>query len=177
LPYAIPDGNHPSSLPEIWATGLRNPWRFSFDRATGDLFIGDVGQNQWEEIHLLPAGIIGGTNLGWDYFEGNHAFEGTPPKGASFVSPILEYSHSGGNCSVTGGYVYRGEKLTDWQGVYLFGDYCSGTIWVALPTADGTWSAEQAFQLPIRLVSFGEDQDGEIYLIDLSGTIFTLTQK
>jgi glucose/arabinose dehydrogenase len=176
-PYAIPDGNAPNGLPEIWASGLRNPWRFSFDRATGDLFIGDVGQNQWEEIHFLPAGILGGSNLGWDYYEGTHTYEGTPPEDASFISPILEYSHSGENCSVTGGYVYRGLALVEWQGVYLFGDYCSGIVWAALPDASGTWQAEQVFHLPVRLASFGEDQNGELYLIDLNGAIYTLTTR
>jgi glucose/arabinose dehydrogenase len=172
-PYAIPDGNAPVGGAEIWAVGLRNPWRFSFDRATGDLFIGDVGQNQWEEIHFMPAGILGGVNLGWDYYEGTHVYEGEPPANASFLAPILEYSHDGGNCSVTGGYVYRG-SLAEWQGMYLFGDYCSGTVWMALPDLSGTWRAEEVFRLPVRLASFGEDENGELYAVDLSGDIYRL---
>ena len=176
-PYANPPGNITDGLPEIWSVGLRNPWRFSFDRALGDLYIGDVGQNQWEEIHLLPNGIAGGTNLGWDYYEGTHAYEGTPPGDVSFVSPILEYSHSGGNCSVTGGYVYRGQTLADWQGVYLFGDYCSGIVWMALPDSTGIWQAVEAFQLSAYIASFGEDQAGELYLVDLNGTIYQLVRQ
>jgi glucose/arabinose dehydrogenase len=175
-PYTIPNGNAPVGQPEIWAVGLRNPWRFSFDRATGDLFIGDVGQNQWEEIHFMPRGILGGVNLGWDYYEGTHAYEGDPPADTSFLPPILEYSHDGGNCSVTGGYVYRG-SLPEWQGVYLFGDYCSGTVWMALPDISGTWRAEEAFRLPVRLASFGEDEKGELYAVDLSGDIYRLTAR
>lgn len=176
-PYAIPDGNAPNALPEIWALGLRNPWRFSFDRITGDLFIGDVGQNAWEEIHFMPAGILGGANLGWNYYEGTHAYEGVPPANVNFLPPILEYRNDGKNCSVTGGYVYRGTSLPDWQGVYLFGDYCSGTIWAALPDFSGTWHGEEVFRLPVRLASFGEDEDGELYVIDLSGDIYQLTAR
>jgi glucose/arabinose dehydrogenase len=176
-PYGIPAGNAANGLPEIWALGLRNPWRFSFDRATNDLFIGDVGQNQWEEIHYLPAGTQGGTNLGWDYFEGSHNFEGDPPVGTSFVSPIAEYSHSGTHCSVTGGYVYRGAQLPAWQGIYLYGDYCSGYVWGALPGADGSWQTTQLFQMPAQISSFGEDESGEVYLVDLLGSIYQLAIK
>jgi glucose/arabinose dehydrogenase len=174
-PYAIPEGNSPTGRPEIWAHGLRNPWRFSFDRATGNLLIGDVGQNQWEEIHILPEGTPGGINLGWDYFEGTHVFEGSPPADKSFISPVIEYNHSGGNCSVTGGYVYRG-SLPEWQGIYLYGDYCSGVIWGALANSDNTWKTQELFTSESGLASFGEDQDGELYSIFLHGEIFKLVQ-
>jgi len=174
-PYAIPEGNSPTGQPEIWAHGVRNPWRFSFDRATGDLFIGDVGQNQWEEIHILPAGILGGINLGWDYLEGSHEFEGTPPANIDFISPVIEYRHGGGNCSVSGGYVYRG-SLPDWQGVYLYGDYCSGIIWGALASPDGTWQTTELFSTNLNLSSFGEDQEGELYAVFLNGEIHKLIE-
>ena len=176
-PYSIPAGNAPDGLPEIWALGLRNPWRFSFDRATGDLLVADVGQSQWEEINILPANLPGGINLGWDYYEAMHAYESTPPEGTDFVFPVIEYQHSGGNCSVTGGYTYRGAQLPDWQGVYLYGDYCSGTVWGAIPDADGKWATVQLFKIQAAIASFGEDERGELYLIDLSGKILKLTQK
>lgn len=172
-PYSIPIDNTQAGLPEIWALGLRNPWRFSFDRATGELFIGDVGQNQWEEIHRLPAGALS-ANLGWDYFEGTHSFEGSPPNNISLVFPILEYSHNGRHCSVTGGYVYRGAQLPEWQGVYLYGDYCSGFVWGALPDSSGNWQTTQLYQVPARIASFGEDEAGELYLVDLQGAIYKL---
>lgn len=175
--YSIPDGNAPGALPEVWALGLRNPWRFSFDRATGDLLIGDVGQGSWEEIDILPNGILGGVNLGWDYYEGSHAYEGTAPDSASLISPVIEYSHGGGNCSVSGGYTYRGEQLSGFRGVYLYGDYCSGIVWGALPGSDGSWQTAQLFTLNARISSFGEDEAGELYLLDLQGTIYKLVQK
>jgi glucose/arabinose dehydrogenase len=180
LPYEIPSDNpfiaFSSARGENWAYGLRNPWRYSFDRATGDMFIGDVGQNAWEEIDLLPAGTPGG-NLGWDLFEGNHVFEGREDQRADLIFPILEYQHVGGNCSVTGGYVYRGAELPDWYGVYFFGDYCSGVVWGALPDADGLWQAVQLYDLPVSLVSFAEDETGELYLVDLNGGIYRLVRE
>lgn len=176
-PYAIPPDNpfasQSGALPEIWLYGLRNPWRFSFDRATGDLWIGDVGQGDWEEVDLIPAGL-GGLNLGWNYFEGSHTFQGEAPASQVFISPVIDYSHAGGNCSVSSGYVYRGAALPDWQGVYLFGDYCSGLIWGALPDEAGLWQPSQMFQLAAAISSFGEDEAGELYLIDLNGTVYRL---
>ncbi|MEJ2758400.1 MAG: PQQ-dependent sugar dehydrogenase [Anaerolineales bacterium] len=176
-PYGIPDGNAPGGLPEIWALGLRNPWRFSFDRVTGEMLIGDVGQGAWEEIDILPNGILGGINLGWDYYEGTHPYEGTAPDSASLIYPVIEYGHGNGNCSVSGGYTYRGAQLPDFQGVYLYGDYCSGTVWGALPGSDSTWQTSQLFQLNANISSFGEDEAGELYLVDLQGTIYKLVQK
>ena len=172
-PYGVPEGNAPNALPEIWALGVRNPWRFSFDRATSDLWIGDVGQNQWEEIHFLPAAVQAGVNLGWDYYEGTHAFDGTPPEDLELVFPVIEYSHPGGHCSVTGGYIYRGAN-PDWQGIYLYGDYCSGTIWGALVGPDGEWQTIRLYQTSSGLASFGQDQDGELYAVYLNGSIFRL---
>lgn len=176
-PYGIPEGNAPGALPEVWALGMRNPWRFSFDRATGELLIGDVGQNAWEEVDILPAGIVGGINLGWDYYEGNHVYEGTPPADSNFIAPVIEYGHGDGNCSVTGGYTYRGAEVPGFQGVYVYGDHCSGTIWGALPGADGTWQNSELFSLNVFVSSFGEDEAGELYLVDLQGTVYKLVQK
>ena len=136
--YTIPADNpladgRGGNCDEIWQTGLRNPWRFSFDRATGDMYIGDVGQNFWEEIDYTPAGNPGGQNFGWRCFEGNHPFntQGCGPS-RNYVFPILEYSHTvNGVCAVTGGYVYHGSALPRYVGAYFYGDYCGGQIWVA----------------------------------------------
>ncbi len=171
-PYSVPPDNpfvgRDDARWEIWAWGLRNPWRWSFDRLTGDLYIADVGQNAYEEVNFQPAGT-GGLNYGWDYFEGLHAFEGQPPVGEALVEPIAEYAQSAtGGCSVTGGYVYRGPSLPELNGVYFYGDVCAGTIWALLPGEGGrqviTWA-----QTGFTLSSFGEDEAGELYLTDLSG--------
>ncbi|MBA3688558.1 MAG: PQQ-dependent sugar dehydrogenase [Chloroflexi bacterium] len=170
--YAIPDTNPyaeggvapDAGLPEIWAYGLRNPWRFSFDRGTGNLYIGDVGGGAREEIDRQPADSAGGENYGWNIFEGTQCSGGcdsiTP------VAPVAEYAHNDG-CSVTGGYVYRGTVQPAMQGTYLFGDYCSGTIWT-LPAAGGVIPRRLA-DTDLRITSFGEGEDGEIYLVDLGG--------
>ncbi len=179
-PYAIPDGNPfktGGGKPEIWATGLRNPWRFSFDRATGDLYIGDVGQDTWEEIDFLPAGTPGGTNFGWNLREGLHAFKGDSPAGLVTVDPIFEYKHPTG-CSVTGGVVYRGGAIAELQGIYLFGDYCNGKIWGLLRGADGKWQNKLLFTSGAFLSSFGEDDQGELYLTDnAAGVVLKLVKK
>jgi glucose/arabinose dehydrogenase len=171
-PYAIPADNPFGN--EIWAYGLRNPWRISFDSRTGDLYIGDVGQNQWEEIDFLPAGATGDLNFGWDYYEGNHGFEGVPPQDARFIPPVAEYDHSQG-CSVTGGHVYRG-AFPDWQGIYLFADYCRGTVWGLLRSDEG-WVTRILFETGVTVTSFGQDQAGEIYLVSDSGQVLRLTAR
>ena len=179
-PYAIPEDNpfvdNPKYRPEIWALGLRNPWRYSFDRATGDLFIADVGQNRWEEVNYVPApmGTSGGWNFGWNIMEGNHCFK--PPKGcrrAGLVPPILEYGHDQG-CSITGGYVYRGQAIPELVGAYLYGDYCSGTIWTAR-WEDGAWKSQVLLRTKLKISSFGEDAAGELYVVDYRGTVYRLT--
>jgi glucose/arabinose dehydrogenase len=170
-PYAIPADNPFGD--EIWAYGLRNPWRMSFDKLTGDLYIGDVGQGTWEEIDFLPAGSLGGTNFGWDFREGAHEYSGTAPAG--LVDPIAEYSHSEGGCSVTGGYVYRG-GMTEWNGIYLYGDYCTGFIW-GLIRSDNGWQKQLLFDADVTITSFGQDESGEIYLLSDSGGIYRLTRK
>jgi glucose/arabinose dehydrogenase len=166
--YTIPPGNPFVGLPgedEIWAFGVRNPWRFSFDRSTGDLFIGDVGQNAWEEIDLEPAPSSGGVNYGWRCYEGNHPYNtsgcGTPDQ---YVFPILEYPHSQG-CSVTGGYRYRGSAFPNLQGYYLYADYCNGTVWGAT-TSGSTWSSTPLLASFLSVSSFGEDEAGELYIAD-----------
>jgi glucose/arabinose dehydrogenase len=178
-PYAIPPDNPFAAgggRGEIWAYGLRNPWRFSFDMLTGDLYIGDVGQNQIEESNYLPAGAAGGANFGWDYFEGSSAYEGTPPLGLQFVRPVAEYSHAMG-CSVTGGVVYRGSRLPAWQGIYLYGDYCSGTVWGLVRDGLGIWQNQALFSQVGLITSFGQDEQGEVYLVDQKGVLYVLDAK
>jgi len=180
-PYAIPPDNPflevPGAQPEIWAYGLRNPWRFSFDRASGDLFIGDVGQNRREEVDHQSGGSPGGQNYGWRLMEGSLCFN--PPSDCddgTLTLPILEYPRASG-CAVTGGYVYRGERIPALQGFYLYGDYCSGRIWRGIRNEDGTWSDEELNGTPYAISTFGEDEAGEIYLAHLSltaGTIYRI---
>lgn len=173
-PYAIPPdnpfANGEAGRPEIWAIGLRNPWRFSFDRATGDLYIADVGQNKYEEVNFQPADSTGGENYGWNVYEGLHSYEGRELDGT--VRPIAEYSHDLG-CSVSGGYVYRGSELPELAGVYLYADYCTGTIWW-LQNTDGTWNGDVFMNTDLLISSFGEDANGEIYVVDQAGRIFKL---
>ena len=166
--YSIPPDNpfvgDAAGAAEVWVYGLRNPWRFSFDRETGDLFIGDVGQNQWEEISYQPAGSAGGENYGWNAFEGYTLFAG----GLLFeetTAPIAIYPHRLGN-SVTGGYVYRGEALPTLRGAYLFGDFGSGRIWTTVPNGVGGWQTSEIMLTAHAISSFGEDEAGELYLLD-----------
>ncbi len=159
---------------EIWAYGLRNPWRFSFDRQTGDLYIADVGQDRWEEIDYQPADSPGGENYGWRIMEGFHCFN--PPSNcdqSGLTLPIHEYSHGEG-CSVTGGYVYRGHEIPELVGVYLFGDFCSGTIWGLQQVEPGVWERVVLLHTELQLSSFGEDESGELYAIDLRGTVYRI---
>lgn len=178
-PYSVPPDNpfvNVGGLPEIWAIGLRNPWRFSFDRLTGDLYIGDVGQNAWEEINYLPLGSPSGANFGWNYREGTHPFQGSPPAGLDLIDPVAEYDHSQG-CSVTGGVVYRGEMMPEWQGIYLFGDYCTGFVWGLIAAQPGFWQSQKLFEIDGNITSFGEDESGEIYLLDRSGGMYRLNRR
>jgi glucose/arabinose dehydrogenase len=174
-PYAIPATNpfaqRPGARGEIWAYGLRNPWRFTFDRANGDLWIGDVGQNEYEEVDLQRATSIGGENYGWRRMEGFHCFNpATNCADASFTLPMLEYSHAAGACSVTGGYRYRGTQVPSLRGAYVYGDYCTGTIWMA--TENGaSWTSKTLFFTTMRISSFGEDDSGELYVLDVANGI------
>ena len=176
-PYAIPPDNpfvnRAGARGEIWAYGLRNPWRFSFDRATGRLFLADVGQNQWEEINIIERG----GNYGWRTMEGAHCFN--PSTGCDrtgLALPIAEYDHEQG-CSVTGGYVYRGSRIRALVGRYLFADYCSGRIWVLADAGGNRWAMAVALTTDFRITSFGEDQTGELYVVDHNGTVYRLMAR
>jgi glucose/arabinose dehydrogenase len=188
-PYAIPAGNpfvespvdDPATLPEIWAYGLRNPWRMAFDRGTGDLYIGDVGQGSWEEIDFQPAASTGGENYGWDMYEADAEYnppnEGPyDPAGKTF--PVAKYSHSLG-CSVTGGHVYRASNFPSLQGYYFFGDYCSGRIWAMhYDDSSAAWITEQVADTAYNISSFGEDEAGQVYFTALGqGRVLKLSYK
>jgi glucose/arabinose dehydrogenase len=181
-PYAIPSDNpfatSTTTAPEIWALGMRNPWRFSFDRLTGDLFIGDVGQDQWEEVDAELA-LSGGHNYGWNSMEATHCFN--PSTGCNqtgLTLPVAEYPHQP-DCSITGGYVYRGSAFPILQGGYVFGDYCSGTIrGLSAAQAIGTGSADVAVLASsgLTISSFGQDDAGELYVVDLgNGQVLKLS--
>jgi glucose/arabinose dehydrogenase len=175
-PYRIPTDNpfvgHVAARPEIWAYGLRNPWRYSFDRLTGDLWIGDVGQSAWEEVDVQPSGSMGGENYGWNQMEGDHPYGGADPP-AQAVRPVYEYSHDEG-CVVTGGYVYRGEAIPDLYGAYVFADFCAGRI-EALRLRNGRVIGRRALGPVVpSLSSFGEDAQGELYAISLGGGLYRL---
>lgn len=181
-PYAVPSSNpfvnDRNVRNEIWAIGLRNPWRYSFDRLTGDLYIADVGQNLYEEVNVQPAASPGGQNYGWPIMEGLHCFPADQPCDRTGLTlPVREYDHTQG-CSVTGGYVYRGQEFPMLNGVYLFGDFCSGRIWGLAPTLDGDWQVARLAQVDVQLSSFGEDEAGELYLCDMGhGELFKITAR
>jgi glucose/arabinose dehydrogenase len=171
-PYSIPATNpfaQGGGRSEIWAVGLRNPWRYAFDRQTGDLWIGDVGQNKLEEINFQPAGVAG-VNYGWKPLEGSECYVDNCDPNA-YTPPAIDYGRDKG-CSVTGGYVYRGNTLPGLQGWYLYGDYCTGTIWMLRNDGAG-WQNQVAIDADgVRITSFGEDAAGELYVVDRGGTIW-----
>jgi len=182
--YAIPVDNPFSTgqrsglpaKPEIWDYGLRNPWRFSFDVKTGALFIGDVGQDSYEEVDVEGPNS-GGQNYGWKVMEGDHCYGAATCDQTGLTLPVVEYPHSQG-CAVSGGYVYRGSSYPGLDGFYVFGDYCSGRLWAfnaddvpaGLPI-----TAVQVGQVPFNISSFGEDEAGELYVVDISGAIYRIT--
>jgi glucose/arabinose dehydrogenase len=170
--------NSPKPRWTLVAYGLRNPWRFSFDRSTGDLYIGDVGQNAWEEVDYLKRGTQTVANFGWNRFEGNHAYDSSTSllTRGTYHRPVAEYPHSEG-CSVTGGYVYRGTKIPAAVGRYFYGDYCSGTVW-SLKIVGGRATGVRREPFTVRgLSSFGQDASGELYLMSVdSSDLFRLTQ-
>ena len=174
-PYRIPPGNpfaaRQGARPEIWAFGLRNPWRFSFDRETGALWIGDVGQNAVEEVDAVEESAGGGQNYGWNRLEGTRRFDGSAPSGA--VAPVHEYSHDGGNCSVTGGYVYRGTRIPALRGSYVFADYCRGELRALVPSGSGLRSMALGPTLD-AVASFGQDADGELFVLSLAAGLHRL---
>lgn len=195
--YNIPANNPfvgvPGTRPEIWAYGVRNPWRFSFDRQTHDLWIGDVGQNCWEEVDRQPAASTGGENYGWNVKEGRHCYKPSdgcnPPTGAcnfgvDTANPaVFEYSHANNpnpnQCNaITGGYLYRGSMIPSLIGTYLYAEYCGGTVWnLTFDGGSGTWQSAMLFDTDFLISTFGEDEDGELYFADLpGGTVYKLTQ-
>ena len=209
-PYGIPKSNpffgQKDKREEIWAWGLRNVWRFSFDKQTGDKYLADVGQNKWEEVNFEPASSEGGLNYGWRIMEANHCYdpkENCPTEG--LIKPIIEYPNDANHpafafriieelsfsetdvegCSVTGGYVYRGQKIKSMQGQYIFGDYCSGNIWTlrvvngkAINFKNRTEEINiGGGEFTTYISSFGQDSDGEIYIIDYNGGIYKLIES
>ncbi len=169
-------GDDEAGAPAIWATGLRNPWRFSFDRESGELWVADVGQYQWEEINHVPSDAAG-LNYGWPITEGRHCYAAESCKAEGFVRPVAEYSHEEG-CAVTGGYVYRGKAIPALRGRYLFGDFCTGRIW-AIPAADSAGDAAPRLLLDtdLAITSFGEDEAGELFLTSYDGGLFKVVPK
>ncbi len=177
--YTIPPSNPflPGGRYEIWALGVRNPWRFSFDRSTFDLFIADVGQGTWEEIDFQPASSRGGENYGWRIMEGTHCFNPNPCNMAGLTLPVVEYNHSAGDCSVTGGYVYRASTYPRMQGLYFYGDFCSGRIW-SLKRDGSAWQNTLLLDTSIQISAFGEDEAGNVYVASYGvGDIYPLVDN
>lgn len=167
------DVRRPGSAPEIVGLGLRNPWRYSFDRRTGDLYIGDVGQNEIEEIDFTPRNSPGLQNYGWNVYEGTRRYEARPLGPGALVPPVYEYAHDVG-CSVTGGYVYRGKARSALRGLYVFGDYCTGRVWsLRVVNGKAVGVRREPFQIP-SLTSFGEDAAGELYATSHDGVVYRL---
>ena len=173
-PETNPFVSIPDRPDEIWAWGLRNPWRFSFDRVKGDLFIADVGQNLWEEVHFQPSDSPGGENYGWNILEGSHCFQSESCDSNGLEFPIFEYAHLEG-CSITGGYMYRGSQFPGLYGNYFAGDYCQGKIWRLFRQESGEWLAEMVLDSDYVISSFGEDAKGELYVLDhVGGSVFQI---
>ena len=182
LQYRIPETNPFVGVSgyreEIWALGLRNPWRFSFDRASGDLFIGDVGQNLREEVDFQPFQSSGGENYGWDIMEGSMCYLDPACIPTGLTLPVYDYPHVDQNCSITGGYIYRGADFAGMQGIYFFADFCSGKVW-GMRFNGLTWDVQELAQQDFGIASFGEDESGELYLVfrgQTDGAIFQIVQ-
>lgn len=177
--YAVPTNNpfvgNPAYRPEIWALGVRNPWRFSFDRLTGDLYVADVGQGEWEEINVQAAGSPGGENYGWRILEGTHCTGLDACDTNGLTMPVWEYDHTLG-CSVSGGEVARGQVWSPMYGTYVYGDYCSGRIWGLKPEG-GAWTNAQLLDAPFNITTFGSDEYGEMYVSDYnSGRVLRIDE-
>ncbi len=179
--YTVPPDNpfvgHPTARAEIWAYGLRNPWRFAFDRATGDLYIGDVGEGRREEVDLLPAGSPAGVNFGWNTMEGNECFASTSCDRTGLTLPVLDYDHGEG-CSIIGGHVYRGSAVPNLRGTYFYADYCGG--WIRSFRYQGAQATELMDWSGVldpggNVTSFGEDAAGELYVTTRSGRLYRIT--
>ena len=184
--YAIPPDNPwvnrewqgKTVRPEIWALGLRNPWRYSFDRATQDLWIADVGQNLYEEVHRVPAHSHQGLNFGWPIMEGQRCFPEQANCSTSGLDiPVADFRHGTGDCSITGGHVYRGGRTPALHGHYIVGDFCSGRIWILAPgseTDPSVWTKHLLVDTDMNISSFGEDEDGDLYVVDLEGGVYRM---
>jgi glucose/arabinose dehydrogenase len=160
---------------QIVGIGLRNPWRFSFDRQNGDLWIGDVGQDTWEEVDVVPhAAVKPVLNFGWSAFEGNAKFKDEPLRGGALVKPAYVYHHGDAGCSITGGYVYRGAAVAALQGRYVFGDFCSGDVWSGVQSGGALTDVRSEGKID-ELAGFGEDANGELYAASLGGTVYKLS--
>lgn len=178
-PYTIPpgnpfeEGNINGDRAEIWAYGLRNPWRLSFDRQAGLIFIGDVGQNSWEEVSVSPS-TTGGLNYGWNIMEGTNCFASNPCNMNGLIIPVLEYAN-GQNCSITGGYVYRGSLIPGIQGHYFYSDFCSGFL-RSFVYANGMATDQRVWTVGNlgSVASFGEDASGELYILSFNGNVYRL---
>ena len=180
-PYAIPPDNpfaaSGAGRSEIWAIGLRNPWRFSFDRATGDMYIADVGQSRYDWVHFQPHNSPGGTNYGWPIIEGDRCLHQEPCERSGLAEPVVVYDHRQG-CAIVGGYVYRGRELPRLQGRYLFGDFCSGRIWALMHDEGEGWTTNELLDSDVQISSFGEDEAREVYVSDFStGSIYRLGSR
>lgn len=180
--YSIPPDNPNSDdgfpLGSIWAKGLRNPWRFSFDAKTGDLFIADVGQRDWEEVNRTVAGTPGGLNYGWRIMEGKHCFN--PSSGcdmSGLTQPVIEYGHTGSRCSVTGGYVYRGSRITELFGLYLFADFCTGEIFKLEEVSPGDWQFTLLLNAGFSVLTFGQGLSMELYIGGNDGSVYQLVDR
>jgi glucose/arabinose dehydrogenase len=178
MPYRIPPDNpfvrQSGYREEIWALGLRNPWRYSFDLSTGDLYIADVGQNLVEEVDFQPADSPGGQNYGWNIMEGDRCYQSVNCDTSGLTLPIFTYTHTYG-CSITGGYVYRGPNNPGMRGIYFFADYCSGRIW-GLQKSGNSWTHQILTQTSYNVSSFGEDQAGRLYLVDKGGSVYRVVE-
>ncbi len=176
-PYTVPADNpfvkNKKYRPEIWAIGLRNPWRFSFDRNSGDLYIADVGQDKYEEVSFQPSKSAGGENYGWNILEGTHCYGSSKCRKTGMILPVAEYDHSQG-CSITGGMVYRGKSVPSLTGIYLYSDYCSGRIW-GLKKSGTEWLHVLLLNSSLSVSTFGENEKGEIFLADYgTGDIYRI---
>ena len=189
--YAVPPSNpyvdQRHTRPEIWARGLRNPWRFTFDRQTGDLYIADVGETQYEEVDFQPAASLGGQDYGWNTMEGLHCFYAEHADQAQHAQtcrqpglqlPVMEYPHTEGKCAIAGGTVYRGQRFPRMFGLYFYGDFCTGRLY-GLQYVNDRWQSMQLEQIgPFSVAGFGEDENGDLYLVDNSGgRVYSLADR
>jgi glucose/arabinose dehydrogenase len=172
-PYEIPADNpfvkNSNARPEIYAYGLRNPWRWSFDKKTGQLWLGDVGQNAWEEVDIIESG----GNYGWNAKEGFHSYNASTKLDGPGLAPVVEYSHDKG-CSITGGYVYRGNLISELSGTYLYADFCQGTIWGLSQSKAGDYQTHILLESRLMIASFAQSNAGELYVLHYGGEIYKI---